>query len=141
MAGRLQPREAEAFSGEARCERDACGSPDWREIHFTAAKLSLVQHHHLGAFRCSLLPCSLFRRHSRSLPFLAIGAPSLGIQKGRHFSLSAATTAAPCLAARLRHPHLDRDRWVALKKALQSERTASHLDWRRQRDRSGPARF
>lgn len=87
MAGRLQPREAKTLRSEARCERDGSGSPDRREVDFPSAKLSLVNHHHLGAFRRPLLPCSLFRRHGRSLAFLAVGAPSLGMHKVRHFSL------------------------------------------------------
>lgn len=63
MAGRLQPRKAEALSGEARCEGNGGGSFDRGEVYFTAAKLSLVKHHYLGAFRCPFLPCSLIRRH------------------------------------------------------------------------------
>jgi hypothetical protein len=55
MAGRLQPREAEALSGEARCEGNGGGSSDRGEVYFTAAKLSLVKHHDLGAFRCPFL--------------------------------------------------------------------------------------
>lgn len=64
MAGRLQPREAEALSGEARCEGNGGGASDRGEVYFTAAKLSLVKHHYFGAFRCPFLPCSLFRRHA-----------------------------------------------------------------------------
>ena len=69
-----------SFGGEARCERDGGGSPDRREVHFTAAKLSLAKNHHLGAFRCALLPCSLFRRHSSSLPLLTVGCARLLIR-------------------------------------------------------------
>src|SRR5207244_11059599 len=72
VRGRLQPREAKALNGEARCERDRGGSPDWREVHFTAAKLGLVKNHHLGAFYCPLLPCS-FRGHAPSVPFRPVG--------------------------------------------------------------------
>jgi len=105
MHGRLQPREAEALSGQARCERYGGGSPDRREVHFTVAKLSFVKNHHLGAFCCPLLPCSFFRLHSPSLLFLAVWSPSLGPQKARHSSLFAATRWP---ASRLGYPHLER---------------------------------
>ncbi len=64
MHRRLHPCEAEALSGEARCKGNGSGSSDRGEVYFTAAKLSLVKHHYLGAFRCPFLPCSLFRRHA-----------------------------------------------------------------------------
>jgi hypothetical protein len=94
MADRIQPREAEALGGEARCEGNGGGSSDRGEVYFTAAKLRLAKHHYLGAFRCPFLPCSIVRRHGCSLAFLAAGARSLGKQKARYSLLSAAATAA-----------------------------------------------